>query len=295
MNRICPKCGKTIEYKTEHAQRLAVIRNSLCGSCAREIRFQDPKEREKISMAVRGCRNPFWSKKHSLETIAKLSSINTGKELSEATKQKMSDGRRKENNANWKGDFLKCRCETCGVEFQSSDGRAKYCIKHRVESVSGEKNCNWNGGKILVTLNCKCCNKEFIVTTTQMRVGRKYCSHACSNIEKNKHNKMFDTDIEVAVQEYLTKNGMDFKKQVPLHGVTLADFVVGNMIIQCDGVYWHSRAGYVERDKHQDEKLVLMGYKVIRISDKEIKQEGVDLAMQRKMKSIVNNSIVSWR
>lgn len=282
MNRICPKCGKTIEYSTKKIFDQAVKRNNKCLSCGR-------------SRDVAGEKNPFWGKKHNQEIINDIIARNTGKKLSIETRQKMSAGRQKENNANWKGDFLKRKCETCGAEFRSSDGRARYCIEHRVEAVSGERNCNWNGGKIPVTLKCKCCEKEFVVTTTQMRSGRKFCSHSCSNIEKNKHNKMFDTDIEIAVEGYLAKNGVGFKKQVPLHGITLADFVVGDrLVIQCDGVYWHSREGYVERDIRQDTKLVSLGYKVIRVSDIEIKQ-GVDSVMSRKMKDIVNNDVVSWR
>lgn len=283
MNRMCPECGRPIEYSTKKTFDQAVKRNSRCVSCGR-------------SRNVMGERNPFWGKKHSQETIDHLVEINTGKTLSDATILKMSDGRRKgENNPNWSGGYLKCRCEICDVEFQSSDGRAKYCPEHVIVAQTGERNCNWNGGKIPATLICRCCEKEFVVTTSQMRLGRKFCSHACSNIEKNKHNKMFDTDIERAVEGYLTKAGLTFRKQVPLHGVTLADFVIGEkLVVQCDGVYWHSRKGYVERDARQDKKLVSMGYKVIRISDVEIKQ-GVDVMMTKKMEDILTEDIVSWR
>ena len=282
MNRQCPKCGKTIEYKTKAVFYHATKRNSSCLSCGRK-------------RDVRGSKNPFWGKKHSQKTIDSLVQTNTGKTLSDETKRKMSSTRQKENNANWKGGFLTCRCEICGEQFESSDGRAKYCPKHVVEARSGEKNCNWNGGKIPVVLRCKCCDREFTVTTSQMRAGRKFCSQVCSNIEKNKTNKMFDTDIELAVESYLEKNGFIFKKQVPLHGVTLADFVVDKIVVQCDGVYWHSRPKYRERDERQDVKLVALGYRVMRVSDAEVKRDGIDVVMRKKMEDIALHEIVSWR
>ena len=282
MNRQCPKCGNRIDYKTKRVFNQATKRNCLCLSCGRR-------------RDTRGSKNPFWGKSHSGETIKRLAGINTGKTLSDETKRKMSEGRQKEDNANWKGGYLTCKCEMCGEKFESSDGRAKYCPRHAVEVRSGERNCNWNGGKIPVVLRCECCDREFTAVTSEMRAGRKFCSHACSNIVKNKKNKKFDTDIELAVEAYFKEKGMVFKKQVPLHGVTLADFVVDRIVIQCDGVYWHSRPGYVERDVGQDAKLVAMGYKVIRISDKEIGKEGVVVSMDRKLKEVEVKNISSWR
>ena len=90
MNRICPRCRVIIEYGSEHALQQANKHNRLCGSCAREKRYENPIEREKTSLSMRGENNPFWGKKHNHITIEKLREINTGKKLSNETRQKMS-------------------------------------------------------------------------------------------------------------------------------------------------------------------------------------------------------------
>jgi very-short-patch-repair endonuclease len=46
-----------------------------------------------------------------------------------------------------------------------------------------------------------------------------------------------------------------------------------NLIIECDGFYWHSRPGAVERDAARDKKMTEAGYTVLRLSEQEIRSE----------------------
>jgi very-short-patch-repair endonuclease len=200
------------------------------------------------------------------------------------------------NNPRWRGGFKTRKCIICGVVFESSDGRARYCPEHRWPK--GERNKNWNGGRLVVKANCECCGREIFTTVTIRRRGKgKFCSQSCSNIIKNKKNKKSCTEIEKTVEKYLIGKKIRYEKQVPIGGITLADFLVGDTIIQCDGVYWHTLPGRAEKDAEQNEKLKNLGYRVLRVSDKELNVNGVEQVLMNKfmITETHNQRVVSWQ
>jgi len=77
-----------------------------CARSGREIKYTD-EWKKKIGDAVRGEKNGFFGKKHSKETRKHLSSVHTGKKLSEKTKLKLSKIFRGEGNPNWRGGLSK--------------------------------------------------------------------------------------------------------------------------------------------------------------------------------------------
>jgi very-short-patch-repair endonuclease len=145
-----------------------------------------------------------------------------------------------------------------------------------------------------VPITCEACGGVFEARPSQ---NRKFCGSSCSNILKNQRNKKKGTDIENAVEAYLTAQGKLFQKQVNLHGITVADFVVGKTVIQCDGRYWHTLPGRAEKDREQDRKLTDMGYAVFRISDEELKQASVAEVMNFKSRGLLvdNAWSASWQ
>jgi very-short-patch-repair endonuclease len=54
------------------------------------------------------------------------------------------------------------------------------------------------------------------------------------------------SSLESIIQAMLTDLGVDCQRQVKI-GSYFADFVIGNIIIECDGLYWHSEI-------HKDDK-----------------------------------------
>jgi very-short-patch-repair endonuclease len=202
---------------------------------------------------------------------------------------------RGKGNPRWRGGFHNRICCVCGRKFWGSDATVKFCLNHRY--LVGERNPNWTGGKILIKVYCQCCRKGFLAKTSQVRRGRKFCSQACSNIIKNKNNKKKGTALEQEIENCLKGLKVLYKKQVPIKNITLADFVVGTTIIQCDGVYWHTLRGRPEKDREQNSRLKNLGYTVIRISDTDIKNEGVERALKRKaiIATLHNQNVVSWQ
>lgn len=79
----------------------------------------------------------------------------------------------------------------------------------------------------------------------------------------------------------LKKAGIDFKQEVKI-GKYYADFLItnSNLIIECDGEYWHRSNLSKERDSQKDKFLSVRGYKVIRFTEQQIKETKGDCVHQ---------------
>ena len=81
------------------------------------------------------------------------------------------------------------------------------------------------------------------------------------------------TKIERLVAQLLDDLGVCYVAQYAVGGYC-ADFFIPDkmLIVECDGFYWHSKAGAREHDAERDKYLKRRGYKVIRLGEDEIKQ-----------------------
>lgn len=87
-----------------------------------------------------------------------------------------------------------------------------------------------------------------------------------------------ETNIEKIVREELERRNIEFQKQKPIGKFTIVDFLIGkNIVVYCDGDYWHSKAGAKEKDAEQVKKLTAMGYKVFRFKGSDIEKDVVSL------------------
>lgn len=82
--------------------------------------------------------------------------------------------------------------------------------------------------------------------------------------------------IEKAVKGVLDVLGVDYVFQYPVAGF-VADFYVPsrNLILECDGEYWHALPKMRARDERHDAKLVALGYRVARLSGKTITRDAL--------------------
>lgn len=80
-----------------------------------------------------------------------------------------------------------------------------------------------------------------------------------------------DTGIEKKVMNVLSLNNIKFEKQKPLLKKYVVDiFIKSNIVIECDGDYWHNRPGVQEKDKLRNVNLTNAGYNVLRFWEHEI-------------------------
>ena len=147
------------------------------------------------------------------------------------------------------------------------------CKRKISEALKGEKNPLWKGGTVKII--CKVCGKERAnVQPSQINKGwGKFCSLKCVGIWTIKRVNKKDTDIESLIENELIRRCIPYSKQVALLGITLVDFLLPhNIVIYCDGSYWHSFKKTKIKDFNQNFMLTFYGYKVFRFSDKEIKK-----------------------
>ena len=91
--------------------------------------------------------------------------------------------------------------------------------------------------------------------------------------------KIKETSIEKMIRYGLEKRKINFIPQFPIQYIAIVDFYIpeNNIIIQCDGDFWHhsdwaKKHGKEESDKKQNIFLLKMGYTLFRFTEKEIKK-----------------------
>lgn len=205
---------------------------------------------------------------HTEETKKKLSLIaktdgrkppsRLGKHVSVESREKMSKAK-KGRKSNFRG------------KRHTPEAKNKMSGSH-VGKKTGEDNPSWHGGKIKII--CRVCGKEAYRNMARMRNGGgKHCSRRCNGIWNMRNMKKKDTLIERLVEDELINRGIPYTKQVPLLGITIVDFLLpNNIVIYCDGDYWHKIPQVKGRSNNQDFMLTFYGYKVFRFWEKDIKK-----------------------
>jgi len=180
------------------------------------------------------------------------------------------------------GTKVKRTCKVCGsifwiTPYRVKKGQGKFCShkcsgKWRRKYLQGKNHPHWKGG--LPERICKTCGKKFISQRCSVKAGYgNYCSHRCAVIQINLRRKSQDTDIERLIEDELTKQNIPFTKQVPLLKITIVDFLLPkDIVVYCDGDYWHSFPERKKVDNNQNLTLISAGYKVFRFTGKEIKK-----------------------
>ncbi len=80
------------------------------------------------------------------------------------------------------------------------------------------------------------------------------------------------SSIEKIVYDFLLSKGVIFEKQKLINGKFLVDVYIPefNLVIECDGKYWHSLERVVKKDKAENAYLTKCGYNLLRLSEDEI-------------------------
>ena len=120
------------------------------------------------------------------------------------------------------------------------------------------------------TYECSICGRLWRKKTDRL-INKQTCAPKCASIKGYLSGERKETGIELKLQEMLCKMGVEFEKQKPLLGVTIADiFVYPNVAIFADGDYWHKGAMKEYKDLQKTEKLEKGGYVVLRLKEQEI-------------------------
>lgn len=208
----------------------------------------------------------WWKgKHHSEETKQKMSLSHIGRETwnkgltniySEETKIKMGNG--------WRG-----KTSNRSGKSHTQETKKKLSIIH-----SREK--HYNFGKHL--------SEE-----TKIKIGLANKGHIMSEEQKNKLKKvraklvlpMKDTTIEVKIQNFLKELNMNFLTHQYIkdieHGYQCDILIPSmNLVIECDGDYWHKYPIGNDLDHIRTKELLDKGFKVLRLWESEIRKMSIN-------------------
>lgn len=172
-------------------------------------------------------------------------------------------------------------CGVCGKVFESpkpSRTTSKYC----------SMTCARKGQAIIrgraryqperhLSKICLQCGGEFTMPAAWFEkdpehAGR-FCSRNCSGAYNIRLQGGKRSSIEVAVEQVLGILGEEYEAQKSL-GPWLVDFYLPgrNLVIECDGTYWHSLPRVREKDVRKESWLRRNGYNLARITEEHIRE-----------------------
>lgn len=103
-----------------------------------------------------------------------------------------------------------------------------------------------------------------------------------------------DTSIELRVQDFLKQLNIPFEKHkfMPIKHRYLCDIFVPlfNLVLECDGDFWHNYPFGTEVDLLRNEELSSLGYKVLRLWERDIKV--MDL---KSFKELLNRFLEAYK
>jgi len=125
---------------------------------------------------------------------------------------------------------------------------------------------------------CPICGKEFSHVPNYARQVT-FCSFSCAAKERRKHIifPVKDTSIEIKIQNFLKQLNIDFLTHQYIkkieHGYQCDILIPSmNLVIECDGNYWHKYPIGREIDNIRTSELIEQGFKVLRLWEFEIKK-----------------------
>lgn len=160
------------------------------------------------------------------------------------------------------------------VKFCSAECRSEHGIPSR------------RGKGIKLVFTCWHCGARFRGPYGRRRLV-KYCSKKCrfaGMLERGimhegavasliKQGSKRHTTIETQVYQELDRRGIVYEAQKPVGNRYIVDAYVPdrNLVIECDGSYWHSLPRVIRRDRRKDAYLEKCGFSLLRLEESEIR------------------------
>lgn len=155
-------------------------------------------------------------------------------------------------------------CKECGVYFDSyASHNRKYCSNKCSHKPAKRGDYSINLGKTPWNKHKKGLQKHSDDTKNKQRTSR------LNYMESHKGN-FKNTDIEIIMKLKLKDENISFVHSKRI-GKFCVDFLIKDIIVECDGEYWHNRPGDKAKDFIRDNYLINKGYTVLRFSEYNIK------------------------
>jgi len=122
---------------------------------------------------------------------------------------------------------------------------------------------------------CQWCGKAFTCKPSIAAMGEGlYCSRHCLGSATTQAQGGRRSSLEFAIEQVLVDINEPFEAQKQV-GPWLVDFYLParNLVIECDGKYWHSRPEVVRRDAQKNGWLSKHGYALLRLGEDAIRAD----------------------
>ena len=202
----------------------------------------------------------------------KMSEAHRGNKYSEESKVKMSNTRKrlvKEWRLFSKDTREKMRDNRIGKHLSE---QAKQKLRNLIISPETRAKISLAGmGRIF--------SKESRDKISLAHKGKKFSDEHKLKLKIHRANMILptkDTSIEIKIQNFLSQLGIAFLKHKHIkeieHGYQCDILIPSiNLIIECDGDYWHKYPQGREIDKIRTSELIEKGFKVLRLWEREIR------------------------
>jgi len=218
--------------------------------------------------------------------------IPKGTKLSEEHKKKISEAMRgKRNSLGYKQTEKHKRNSILGRTGYKHSEKTK--LKMRLASL-GKKNHNYGKetpqtiiDKISASLKGRVISLQHRDNLSKALKGKKFTeSHKkalknkwASLNEEDRKNRLIPlltanpSSLENVICDVLDELDIKYERQKHIHPYFVDIYIpIKNLIVECDGEYWHNKPGRKELDKKRDNFLISLGYKIIHLPGKKIKK-----------------------
>ena len=193
-----------------------------------------------------------------------------------------------EKNPNYNGKFHGITMADLTEEERKARGRKVSATMIARGTSRGSNNPRWAGGKRPV--NCVVCDKETLATPYVYRrieagLQKACCSDECVLSYARSRIVSKRTSIEIAIAKELSEREITYIEQYNLGNKFSLDFFLPehNIVIECDGDYWHNLPEVVRRDKAKNAYIKACGLSLYRFWEHEINKDTeacVDMVMK---------------
>jgi very-short-patch-repair endonuclease len=292
VKKLCPTCGKEFEILESrlkwggtycsrecHNKRGTNKIKKKCKICSKTYKIWPYQLKSKAPTCSKECTKIYLRNKYKKKVICPTCK----KEFWTSKKNSLKHCSMECRNKSYIGKGMTGNyhiCPTCNKKFYVEKARINrnegiYCSKKcrdKAPNKSIEQRIKEGG---LVELQCAWCSKKFI-RSRYFKDIQKYCSQKCAKKSRN------ETIIETKVRRSLEKFKIYFEQEKTIKkperkwNYFVDFFIPPNIIIECDGKFWHNPKKFpksYKKDILKRKYLKKKGYRVYSLKEDEINKD----------------------
>ena len=269
-------CGKTfLEYNKHNHKREYInhhINNTLQFKEKMRLTHKEKiisiEQRKKQSEFMKN-HNPFLNKHHTDETKKRISLANKGKIRSKKTRENIRRGHLGIDT--WNKGLKNCFSKKTINHF-------KKIRKGENNSMFGKHHTREAKSKISLANKGNECSEKTRLAVSLTHIGIPKSEETIEKMKKSRRKQILpvkDTTIEVKIQNFLQQLNLEYFTHQYMnieHGYQCDILIPSmNLVIECDGDYWHKYPIGNKLDHIRTKELLENGFKVLRLWEREIR------------------------